>query len=110
MMCFYSKLVRLKVWGTSIRSVSFRLFLFQTGAIKSKTRLFQNLIWVVFLFQTGAIKSVSGYNAPMTIHVFLFQTGAIKSAGIGEFIDCLIGFYSKLVRLKVYCIGGIKSL
>ena len=100
------------------------MFQFQTGAIKRhplcnlyysilsfnsklvrlkvKSRVFQNLIWVVFQFQTGAIKSEKlpeEYQTPF----LSFNSKLVRLKAIhidGQWLTW-IGFNSKLVRLKV---------
>ena len=78
--CFYSKLVRLKVTVSD----------------------YQDLIQQ-FLFQIGAIKRSSSGPFLQEDMVFLFQIGAIKSDARIPIATVTESFYSKLVRLKEKC-------
>ena len=77
---FYSKLVRLKLTRTSERKFTKTVrFLFQTGAIKTLHNRILSQPSPQFLFQTGAIKTFSSIHPVCLLQSFLFQTGAIKT-------------------------------
>ena len=99
---FNSKLVRLKVFTSSMLTGPTKPFQFQTGAIKSQTPWWRSWRpYILFQFQTGAIKSCWVHTALYYWGLFQFQTGAIKSACEKDFQTEGTSFNSKLVRLKV---------
>ena len=63
-----------------------------------------------FLFHTGSIKSVVGVQHTHLAVKFLFHTGSIKRKKIATARRAKTGFYSILVRLKVYILITVPTL
>ena len=57
--CFYSRLVRLKLFFTAPHPAPVQTFLFQIGAIKTDIDAAREILSDLFLFQIGAIKTVN---------------------------------------------------
>ena len=79
-LCFYSRLVRLKLDSLSFNVDFSRRFLFQIGAIKTSGFIMVSIYLIKFLFQIGAIKTFKDAFVEMVKSLFLFQIGAIKTA------------------------------
>ena len=103
--CFYSKLVRLKVRFAHLWDRS-HVFLFQTGSIKSYENWWRRLkSWCLFLFQTGSIKSIAPQWVFGADRCFYSKLVRLKGKACDYYLPKRFeSFYSKLVRLKVPCV------
>ena len=122
-LCFYSRLVRLKVRAVRIFKRYGHGFLFQTGSIKRKgfdpedTRRFycfysrlvrlkvgrmclSRCLWWLFLFQTGSIKRQKPVSSHLLSLRFYSRLVRLKADETKTETETEQGFYSRLVRLK----------
>ncbi len=102
MLRFYSTLVRLKVKRKSSLVVMTIRFYSTLVRLKVFNLHYSNEDYYMFLFHIGAIKSLAAQGAVLMHVMFLFHIGAIKRPNINYVRFGLYGFYSTLVRLKVF--------
>ena len=80
-------------------------FQFQTGSIRSLSKLAAHLLGAMFRFQTGSIRSCVVLAQYSLFSSFRFQTGSIRSVTVTKIANIVTSFDSKLVRLEALVEG-----
>ena len=102
-LCFYSRLVRLKVCNLILTGIPLRCFYSRLVRLKGVDLAQPGVVDVFsFLFQTGSIKSaLFPLERFITLICFYSRLVRLKELEDVEALENLPSFYSRLVRLKV---------